>query len=175
MRHPLAFLIPVLLLVVGGCDGLGSDANDEPNFTTEVSTETLKSGAVNVDQIEKGQYGDIMEGTQTVLRNSDEFNAFWTKVHADQESVPNHPNVDFENEVVVAIVLGGRPTGGYDVGIDQVMASEDGEEMRVEYAETVPGDDCPVTQAQTSPYVLATVEAQDESFTFERTEETRSC
>lgn len=175
LRCLSVFLIPALLLVVGGCDGIGSDANNEPNFTTEVSTQTLTSGEVNVNQIDEGQYADLVEGTQTVLRNVEEFNTFWAKVHTDEESVPNQPNVNFENQVVVAIVMGGRPTGGYNVGIDQVMASEDGEQMRVEYTETAPGDECNVTQAQTSPYVLVMVEAQDENFEFERTEETRNC
>ena len=59
--------------------------------------------------------------------------------------------------------------------VNQVMAGEDREEMRAEYTETTPGDDCRVIQAQTSPYVLATVKAQDEHFTFERAEERRSC
>jgi hypothetical protein len=45
----------------------------------------------------------------------------------------------------------------------------------VTFTETVPGDGCIVTQALTSPYVLATVEAQGGDFTFERSEETRSC
>ena len=59
--------------------------------------------------------------------------------------------------------------------INQVMAGEDREEMRAEYTETAPGDDCRVIQAQTSLYDLTTVKAQDKHFTFERAEERRSC
>ncbi|PSQ82850.1 MAG: hypothetical protein BRD30_13575 [Bacteroidetes bacterium QH_2_63_10] len=105
----------------------------------------------------------------------DAYASFWKRLHADQSSVPDRPEVDFEDTVVVAIVLGQRPTGGHSVEIDEVRATDDGGEMRVTFTETVPGDGCLVTQALTSPYVLATVEAQDEEFTFESSTKTRSC
>lgn len=180
MHRPVVFLVTVLLLAVGGCDGIGSEAGDEPNFTTEVMTETFKTGAVNVEQIDQGQYGDIVEGTETVLRNEQEYSTFWMMMHADRDSVPDWPAVDFENQVVVAVVMGERPTGGYSVDVEEVMASEDGNQVRVEYTETVPGDNCGVTHAITSPYVLAAVGTQDqpiqdEDFTFSGFEESRSC
>lgn len=173
--RPAVFLATLLLIVVGGCNGIVNDTDDELSFTTEVSTEALTTGAVNVDQIDKGQYGDITEGTRTVLRDEEAYASFWKRLHADRGSVPEPPSVDFEKRVVVAVVLGQRSNGGYGVRIDAVMASEKGGQMQVQFTETVPGGECPVTQALTSPYVLATVEAQDENFTFERTEETRSC
>jgi hypothetical protein len=168
--------LPILLatlLLIAGCNGIGTD--DGPNFTTEVATETLNTGSVNVDQIDKGQYGNIVEGTQTVLRDEEAYASFWERLHTDQSSVPERPDVDFEEKVVVGIVLGQRPTGGYSVEIDAALASDDGGEMQVTFTETVPGDGCIVTQALTSPYVLATVEARGEDVTFEGSEETRSC
>ena len=172
--RPSFVLLAVLLpMVVGGCNGI--DTNGGPSFTTEVATETLNAGIVNVDQIDRGQYGDIVEGTQTVLRDEETYASFWERLHADRNSVPDRPEVDFEEKVVVAIVVGRRSTGGYGVEIDEVLASDGGGRIQVQFAETVPGNNCVVTQALTSPYVLATVEAQDEDFTFEGAEETRSC
>jgi hypothetical protein len=81
----------------------------------------------------------------------------------------------------VGVVLGERSTGGYSVDIDRVMANEDQGTMRVEYTRIKPGDACVVTQALTSPYVLATVDLQDEpvesgdEVMFARSEQTRSC
>jgi len=173
-RLPI-LLATLLLIVVGGCNGLVNGTDDGATFTAEVATQTLNTGAVNVDQIDQGQYGDIVEGTQRVLRDEEAYAAFWERLHAARSSVPERPSVDFEKKVVVAIVLGRRSTGGYGVEIDEVLASDDGGEMQVSFAETVPGDGCFVTQVLTSPYVLATVEAQDEDFTFEGAEETRSC
>ena len=116
-----------------------------------------------------------MEGTRTVLRTEEVYASFWERLHADRSSVPERPPVDFDEEVVVAIVLGQRPSGGYSVAIDEVLANDAGGRIQVQFTETVPGDGCLVTAALTSPYVLATVEAQEEDFTFGGAEETRSC
>ena len=89
--------------------------------------------------------------------------------------MPDRPNVDFEEKIVVAIVLGKRSTGGYGVEIDEVLASDGSGQVQVQFTETVPGNSCSVTQVLTSPYVLATVKAQGEDFTFDGAEETRSC
>jgi len=168
------------LFLIVGCDSVGTDPGDETGFDVEVETQTVKADAVNIEQIDRGQYGNIVDGTQTVLRNEGEFSSFWTDLHADRSTTPELPAIDFENQVVVAVVLGERPTGGYEVEIDQVMANEDGA-MRVEYTETVPGETCGVTQALTSPYILVTVNVEeqsvdpDEGVTFASSEETRSC
>jgi hypothetical protein len=163
------------LLALAGCIGVGNGPEDGPAAAPEVATDTLNSGTASVDQIAEGQYSDLVEGTQEILRDDDAYASFWERLHANQESPPERPAVDFEERVVVAIALGKRPTGGYGVKIDEVLAEEGGGEMKVKFTETVPGDECFVTQAQTSPYVLATVEAQDEPFTFEGSEETRPC
>jgi len=174
--RPVSALLTILLLtVVGGCNGIVDGTDDRARFATEVATETLNAGAVNVDQIDQGQYGDIVEGTQTVLRTEEAYASFWERLHADRSSVPERPSVDFGEEEVVAIVLGQRPSGGYSVAIDEVLANDAGSQILVRFTEAVPGDECGVTLALTSPYVLATVEAQQEDFTFEGAEETRSC
>ena len=168
------------LLLMTGCDSVGTDPGSEAGFNTEVETQTIKTSSVNTGEIDRGQYGNIVDGTQTVLRDEGEFSSFWSDLHADQSTTPDLPAVDFESQVVVAVVLGERPTGGYEVGIDEVMANEDGA-MRVEYTETVPGEACAVTQALTSPYVLVTVDVEeqsvdpDEGVSFSSSEETRSC
>lgn len=170
------------LLLIGGCDSLGTDPDDGSRFDTAVAPQTLASGAVNTNtnEIESGQYGNIVDGTQAVYRSEGEFASFWADLHANQSTTPDVPSVDFESQIVVAIVLGERETGGYSVDIDQVMADEEEGEMRVEFTETVPEEECAVTQAFTSPYVVATVDLQDvpvdpdDDVSFS-SEETRSC
>lgn len=166
-------LVACLLLGMnGGCDTAGGGGGDA--FSTKVATHTLTSGTVDVDQIDEGQYGRIM-GTRSVLRDEEAYAAFWERLHTGRKPVPDRPEVDFERRIVIAIVLGKRPTGGYSVEIDDVWTSEDEEQIQVQFTEAVPGEGCVVTQALTSPYVLATVEAQDEDVTFSGAEENRSC
>jgi len=172
-----ACLAPLLLIVVGGCDAFSvlDDGNSAPEFSTKVAHETLGAGAVNVEQIDRGQYGDVVEGIQTVLRDEDEYAAFWERLHADQKSVPERPSVDFDKQVVVAIVLGQRSSGGYGVKIDEVLANPSGKKLQVRYTKTTPGEGCAVTTVLTSPYVLATVETQGGDFRFSGSETTHTC
>lgn len=179
LQGPLVLI--VALLLVGGCDSVGTDPDEGTNFDTELVTQSLTSGAVNTGEIDSGQYGEVVEGTQTVLRDQAAYESLWSQLHGDQSTTPDPPTVDFESEIVVAVVLGERPTGGYEVEIDEVLASEEDGEMRVEYTETVPGDACAVMQVQTSPYVLVTVDIQDQpvgpddEVKFSASEQTRSC
>jgi len=164
----------LLLVATGGCNSLGLQAH-ETQFSDPVTFNTIRGGSVNVGQIDKGQYGSIVEGTQRVLRDEEAYASFWEKLHADRSSTPERPEVDFGNRVVIAVVMGKRSTGGYSVGVDEVLRSEDDNQIQVQFTEKVPGEGCPVTQVLTSPYVLATVAAQDEEVTFDGAEETRPC
>ena len=176
----------LVLFLIGGCDGVGTDPAGDTGFDTELETERLAKSSVTTDEIDSGQYGNIVEGTREVLRSDDELTSFWADLHADQTDagngeIPDPPQVDFETQVVVAVVLGERPNGGYDVGIDRVMFDDEEGEMQVEYTETEPGDGCAVSSVLTSPYVLVAVDTQGEpadpndEVTFASSEETRSC
>lgn len=164
-----------LAIVVGGCDGILGATDGETDFSVEVASETLDAGAVGIEEIDQGQYGDIVEGTRDVLRDKEAYASFWERLHADRTPVPDRPEVNFENKIVVAVVLGQRPTGGYSAGIDEVLATESGGQIQVRFTEVVPGEECGVTQALTSPYALVAVEAQDEEVEFSGSTETRSC
>ncbi len=172
-RLKVIFVAFLLSGMVGGCDEVGGQGEDR--FSTRIAVQTLTTGAMNVEEVDRGQYGQIVEGTQRVLRDEEAYASFWERLHAGRNPVPDQPEVDFENRVVIAIVQGRRPTGGYGVEVDEVWASEDEEQIQVQFTETVPGEGCIVTQAATSPYVLVTVEAQGEEVTFSGSKETRSC
>jgi len=174
------------LLLIGGCNSVGTDPDGESGFNTEMETQTIATGAVNTNEIDRGQYGNIVEGTQRVLRSDKEFSAFWADLHADQNSAndgtpPDPPQVDFDTQIVVAVVLGERSTGGYSVDVDQVVANDEEGTMRVDFTETMPGSTCAVSQVFTSPYVLATVDMEeappeaDDEVLFSRSEQTDSC
>jgi hypothetical protein len=167
----LIFLVATALV---GCDGI-SDPETDPEFSKEVETETLDTGAVSLEEIDQGQYGAIADGTREVLQDQEAYTAFWRQLHAGETSVPDPPEVNFDAQIVVAVVLGQRPTGGYSVEVDEVLTTESGSPVQVQYTERIPGDGCVVQQVLTSPYVLATIETQGGEVTFSGSEDTFSC
>ena len=172
--------IPVLtvltLLLASGCDGLtGSNDAAPPSFTTEVTTETVTTDDPKTQEVDQGQYADIEDGLKLVIHSEAEYADIWSQLHGHQDSIPDRPTLNFEEESLVVIVMESQPTGGYDVTIDEVLLNEAGDQAQIRYTETSPGETCSVTMARTSPYLLATIDVPVDTASFEASTEVRSC
>jgi hypothetical protein len=167
-----------LLLLVGGCESVGvwdtNDGGDEPPPKERVTYDTLGTGSIPADVLERGSYGDIETETKKVLQSEEAYASFWQRLHADRTPTPERPTVDFDQEIVVAIAIGQRPNGGYGVNIDSVRARSDTSPVRVSFTEGRPGEACNVSMAVTAPYILATVQT-DREIVFEGSKRTYSC
>jgi hypothetical protein len=98
--------------------------------------------------------------------------ALWDRIARTRVPRPDPPEVDFQTEVVVAVFIGERPSGGYSVEIDGLCRrpgdaaragappgeTGGGSPLHLCYTELEPPDDAMVTMALTSPYVLMAVE-----------------
>lgn len=73
---------------------------------------------------------------------------------------PAAPPVDFRRQAVIGLTVGARPTGGYGLKIDRIerATGNRGVYWRVHYTESVPGPNCLVTQAITTPTVFIAVQ-----------------
>jgi hypothetical protein len=89
---------------------------------------------VGVQNIVKGYRSGIREPLQTVVRSQAEWLTLWRRHSNDLNATP--PAVVFDLEIVAAIFLGEKPTGGYDVTI--LRAEQSGDELIVEYQEKTP-------------------------------------
>jgi hypothetical protein len=89
---------------------------------------------VGVQNIVKGYRSGIREPLQTVVRSQAEWLTLWRRHSNDLNATP--PAVVFDLEIVAAIFLGEKPTGGYDVTI--LRAGQSGDELIVEYQEKTP-------------------------------------
>ena len=68
-----------------------------------------------IDTVEKGYRSGVREPLQIVIRNQDEWNAFWKRHSYTDTNLLSAPIVYFDRELVVGIFLGEKSTGGYDV------------------------------------------------------------
>jgi protease stability complex PrcB-like protein len=96
--------------------------------------------------IDKGLDSQIDDARQTTVRSAPEWEKLW-RLHAGE--LPR-PAVDFEQELVVAVFLGNRPTAGFSVEI--VGAREDEGTLIVQYREKRPSAGAVVAQLLTSPF-----------------------
>ena len=101
---------------------------------------------------------------QSVAKTAAEFQALWQK-HAPGRPVPT---VDFAKNMVVAVFLGSRPSGGFAAEITGV--SSEGDATVVRWAERKPGPGQMASQVMTAPAFIATVPRRDGPVRFEKME-----
>lgn len=151
---PSHFLIPTLAIAifafVGGCSSADEGGLTGPNAPPQSLTfETVEQSEADLETIDRGEFGNTEEDTVRVIRDQSTFKSFWNSLHGDDAEVPD---VDFSAKIVLAAVLGERPTGGYEADIESISKNTNPPEVRVFVNEIEPGSGCPVTQAITVPY-----------------------
>jgi hypothetical protein len=135
----------------------GSDENDSPQaFETVVSA--FHSG--------------IGEKRRETVRDQASWTRLWAEIHAGQTPVEPPPAVDFSREMLVAVALGTRPTGGFAVKVRGVATR--GDRLEVAVLETCPPPGAMVTAALTQPVEVVRVPRLSQTPTFKEERET-SC
>jgi hypothetical protein len=112
--------------------------------------------------IERGAQSNIDSARQAVARTPEEWAALWNAHNSDKPA----PQVDFDREMVVAVFMGSRPTGGYSVQI--VSAQEQNGGLVISYHEASPRPGAITTQVLTFPYHIVAVSKHAGAVSFER-------
>jgi protease stability complex PrcB-like protein len=90
-----------------------------------------------------------------ILRRPILWTSLWARMHSGEEPQPATPEVDWDSEMVVALVLGWRPTTGYAVDLEEITFT--GADLRVRARETRPGG--MTGQMVTAPFHFAAAPA----------------
>ncbi len=119
---------------------------------------------VSMTPINSDRMSGIDRAQQTVVRTDEEWRTLWQQ-HAAGRPVPA---VDFKQNMVLAVFLGSRPSGGYGVAITGVRSEAGG--LVVEWAETRPAPGTSAVTVMTAPSHLVSVPRQDGPVRFEKVE-----
>jgi len=125
------------VVAAGACEGLPG---------------SVAAGTVPFSTIARGVSSGIIDPIQVVIRNRDEWVAFWGRHTRIRVPTPAPPPVDFSREMVVGIFLGEQSTGGYTIEITKVERVES--ELRVHYRSRSPDPGAMRSQALTQPHHL---------------------
>lgn len=123
-------------------------ANGSAMFANQVSVQTVL----------KGYQSGVRESVQIVARSQSEWSALWKRHTLTEPTPPTLPTIDFNKEIVVAVFLGEKPTGGHDIEITNVEQRDGG--LVVSYAERSPQPGGMVTQAFIQPFHIVRIVAQ---------------
>ncbi|MFC1801459.1 protease complex subunit PrcB family protein [Nanoarchaeota archaeon] len=138
----------ILLILISGC---GTQIPESSSF------ETISHSSSGTRHQEKQDY---------VIINEDDLMEMWEKVYTNVDPVPELPDVNFDEEMVIAVFLGTKPTGGYTIEITEVVETEDSLEVYVK--ETSPSPRNIVALAVTYPEHIVKVEKTDKEVVFKR-------
>jgi PrcB C-terminal len=118
-------------------------------------------------------YSGLTERERIVVRDQESWAALWTRIVAPYLSPPARPAVDFDDEMLVVVSMGGRPSGGYAIYIDGLSVVRGN--LLVVTREVTPGRGCVVTGAFTEPLALARLERSDLPVSFTTRSVIRDC
>jgi hypothetical protein len=131
-----------------------------------VGNVTAEGTAIPFSTVAKGFASGVVEPVQVVIRDRDEWIAFWGRHTRAQVNPPSAPPVDFSGEMIVGIFMGERATGGYEIEITKVERAES--RLRIYYRTKNPDPGAMLTQALTQPYHLIKLSRDDGPLVFVR-------
>jgi hypothetical protein len=114
--------------------------------------------------LEQGGNSGVRTGKAIAIHDAASWNTLWLEHKKNSTLASAAPAVDFSKQMVVAVFLGERRTGGYAVHIQTISAESGG--LNVAYQERRPGKDCILIMAITFPYQIVRVARVDGPVTF---------
>jgi VWFA-related protein len=164
----------IINVVAAPPDARGSTAPPPGNRTPAPETPqgTKPAGAppaadrgapMSMTTINTDMMSGIAQPEQVVVRTAAEWQALWQR-HAPGRPAPT---VDFGKQMVVAVFLGTRPSGGYQVEIAGVR--QEGNTLVVQWSERRPGPGQMAAQVMTAPAHIVAVPRHEGEVRFEKT------
>lgn len=131
-----------------------SPAPEAPTGAPAVQDTGSATGASDVEIRRIGRWvsSGIRGGRRLVIRDQATWAHFWSELGAGVR-----PEVNFGRDLVIAVALGQRPSGGHDIAVQRVTRT--GGQLRISVVETSPGPGCMTTAALTQPVDVVMVEA----------------
>ncbi|NMG83356.1 MAG: protease complex subunit PrcB family protein [Methanosarcinales archaeon] len=164
-----------VILMISGCVEekpelkTENDVNDSINKTNNLLNDTtVKEKEIPFETVSKGvDSGHKERKKYTITDNSDWMN-LW-----DIHISPPLPEVDFNQEMIIAVFYGTIASGGYTTKITKVI--ENKTNLVVFIKEIIPGKSCIVSAGETSPYHIIKIQKVDKEVIFNVDKEVIYC
>ncbi len=114
-----------------------------------------KTVKIEIQKEWKGYHCGYTEPSRVVIYTEDQWKEIWEKVHILRLPRPGLPKIDFEKNMVVAVFMGKRSEGGYEIEITKINKTE--EEIIVEVKEKEPPPGSLRTMALPQPYHIVVI------------------
>jgi len=127
-------------------------------------TACAAAAPVPFSTLAKGLASGVAQPTQIVVRTQSDWAALWSRHMRTQIAPPAPPPVDFSRDMVVALFMGERPSGGYAIEVTRIDRTDSG--LSVHYRTRQPDPAAMQAQALTQPFHLVALPRTDGPVTF---------
>ena len=135
-------------------------------FTLIVSCATVPNKNVPQEfphqELIKGSNGGYYSPKNMIIRNHSDLKIIYTQINKIRKPGFPIPEIDFEKEIVIALFLGQRSSGGYTISISKIVETKD--EIQVYTQNTEP--DGPATTVMTQPFYFCKIPATEKTIVF---------
>ena len=112
-------------------------------------------------------YSGLARPRREVVGDEPTWARLWAEIHEGVTPAPPLPEVDFARNMLIAVALGTRPSGGYGIKVRSVTVR--GERLHVSVLETCPARGARVTTGLTQPVEVVRVPRLAQAPKFEDT------
>jgi hypothetical protein len=163
----VAFML--LLFTASSCGNSGETASPDSDEMRE-AMESLSRATMG----SPGLSGDNNE-TEIVITDQQSFNRLWNRAH---QGIGNErdaaPEIDFDRNVVVAVVMGEKPSSGYSIEITGVQVQDD-DSVKLNVRTVRPGPACMSLTVITYPHHIVKLPAAGKELQFDYEEVVDEC
>jgi hypothetical protein len=115
----------------------------------------------------------VQEPDVFAMRTQAQWEDFWSRHKADVRPTPEPPQVDFSEEMVIAVVDHPEPSAGYGIEVEGIVP--DWDVLLVLAKKTMPSSGCVVATVITQPFHIVRTAKSRVSVELVVRQETHSC
>ena len=117
-----------------------------------VSNSSSKMDTVTFEVISFGSQSAVEQEGVQLIDDESTWISLWKEVHQNRFPTPEPISVDFSTHQVIAIFMGMKTTGGYQVKAESLQI--DSSTFRLQAIYELPGKNCMLTEALTYPFLI---------------------
>lgn len=164
MRTSRLFPLSIILLITLSLFGCSSKEAEEKKLLEEAQNSLGLESAEKLpfSVIEQGDYQGYGNKETEIIKITDEqaWQTFWSNLHKNLSPLPSAPLVDFDKDMVIAILDAEYPTPVVNLMVEQVEKNH--AKLLVVARREKPVNECMTTMALTQPFVLIRLAKQKE-------------
>ena len=130
----------------------------------EQSPISLTDEQTDFETVSEGNYSGHDDKKEYVIKDISQWKTLWSLVNSRAIPQSDLPNINFDDEMVIAVFQGSHSTGGYSIEIVEIL--EKANSLEVTVKETSPSPGSIVTQAFTQPYHIIKTKKVDKEVLF---------